>query len=685
MFKIKFVLIIIIGVLAFCVASSNYALEEASGEHVRVRWLAPSIFEERITEKIGFYFEVDPGWHVYWRNPGDSGEAPRFDIEAQGASFGKIEWPFPTRLRVEHFTNLGYEGNVAYLFDLRPKFGAPKVSLNTDLEWLVCKVECIPGRGTMTLSRPVEKQSKWVEEDLTLRDRFAEKLPISQESSPWMLDSLVLQGKDHIRLLTEARKKGRAPQVFPLDGKIFSPDKPIMERDGNMFVYLFKRQPDVEIPESVSFVLSDGYRAWKFDDVAFDSPLPAAKWRPLWLIILAALAGGVILNLMPCVFPVLSIKLFGLIGGGYNSGSRLREGLLYSAGVVLTFGILGLLLLILRAGGSSIGWGFQLQSPAVVLALIVLFWVMALSFHGVFEFGHHLVKVAGLSKGGTFVTGVLAVFVAAPCTGPFMGVALGTATVLPPLEAMLIFICMGIGLAAPFLILCICPPLMSRLPSPGPWMDKLRQLLAFPLYATVIWLLWVFGRMEGETGWLLGTSMVLLVTFALWMIRNYSGVVSVISWMILIISLPAGFLLLDKEEQKPLPVTMGWKEYDPQLLKQAQKEKRSVFIDYTAAWCVTCQVNKKRVLDKEKTLKIFQDNGVLLLRADWTREDPVITESLAALGRNSIPVYAWYPAGAKRPQILPQILQEYMIVDLFDESSFSKEDQDKEEKSSSSR
>ncbi|QFT53886.1 protein-disulfide reductase DsbD [Microbulbifer sp. THAF38] len=685
MLKIKSVLIIVIGILAFGCGSCIYAQEQASGEHVRIRWLAPSIFEEKVSEKIGFYFEVDLGWHVYWQNSGDSGAPPRFDIDAEGASLGKIEWPFPTRLRVEHLTNLGYKGNVAYLFDLKPKPGAQEVSLKADLEWLVCKIECIPGRGTMTLSRPVEKQSKWALEDLEVRNQFAERVPLPQESSPWRLDSLALQGKDRIRLLVEARTQGRAPQVFPLNGKVFSPAKPIMERDGDTFVYIFKRQTDVEIPAAASFVLSDGHRAWEFDEVAFSSPLPAAKWRPLWLIILAAFAGGVILNLMPCVFPVLSIKLFGLIGGGYSSGSRLREGLLYSAGVVLTFTALGLLLLVLRAGGSSIGWGFQLQSPSVVLALIVLFWVMAMSFHGVFEFGHHLVRVAGLSQGGTFATGVLAVFVAAPCTGPFMGVALGTATVLPPLEAMLIFVCMGIGLAAPFLILCISPALMNRLPSPGPWMDKLRQLLAFPLYATVIWLLWVFGRMEGETGWLLGTSMVLLVTFALLMIRNYSGIVRVISWGVLIISLPVGFMLLGKEEQKSLPITMGWKKYDPQLLKQAQQEKRSVFVDYTAAWCVTCQVNKKRVLDKEKTLKVFQENGVLLLRADWTREDPVITESLAALGRNSIPVYAWYPAGAKRPQILPQILQEYMIIDLFDESEGSKKDLNKEGKPSSSR
>ncbi|WP_444904027.1 protein-disulfide reductase DsbD family protein [Microbulbifer sp. CnH-101-E] len=677
MFKIKFVLVIIINGLAFFYGSFLYAEEETSGDHVRIRWLAPSSFEEVRTEKIGIYFEVDPEWHVYWRNPGDSGAAPRFNIQASGASIGNIEWPFPTRLKVEHLTNLGYESSVAYLFDLKPKSGAEQVALKADLEWLVCKIECIPGRGTITLTRPVGKQPKWTGDDLIIRDYFAERVPTSNESSPWMIKSLVPQGKDRIRLLIEAREKGQVPQVFPLDGKVISPAKPRVRRDGWSLIYLFQRQPEATTPAVTSFVISDGKQAWKFDDVSFGSPLPSEKWRPIWLIILTAFIGGVILNLMPCVFPVLSIKLLGLIGEGYSGGSRPLEGLIYAAGVVSTFTILGLLLLLLRAGGASIGWGFQLQSPEVVLSLIVLFWVMAMSFHGVFEFGQHLVKVAGLSKGGTFGTGALAVFVAAPCTGPFMGVALGSATILPPLEAMLIFISMGIGLAAPFLILCVSPSLLRRLPSPGPWMEKLRQFLAFPLYATVIWLLWILGRMEGEMGWLMGTSMVLIATIILWMIHNSTGLVRGISWGLLFISLPLAFKVMERADQKMIQTLVSWQKYDPELLKQAQQEKRSVFVDYTAAWCVTCQVNKKRVLDKEETLKLFQDNNVLLLRADWTREDPEITESLAALGRNSIPVYAWYPAGAKRPKLLPQVLQEFMIVDLFEDSNNNEEDEER--------
>ncbi|WP_299581795.1 thioredoxin family protein [uncultured Microbulbifer sp.] len=666
MYNIKFFLKIAFTLLAFYWSSFTYAQEVVTADHVQIRWLAPSSFARESTEKIGLYFIVESGWHVYWRNPGDSGAAPQFVIEEVGASAGPIEWPFPTRIKIEHLTNLGYEGNVAYLFDLTPKPGREQVLLSVDIEWLVCKIECIPGFGSMTLARPVGGQSEWSPEDLKIRNYFAQRVPSSEESSPWRLGNLAAQGNKRIRLFIESVELDKPAEVFPVDGKVFSAAKPVLQRDDKSLIYVFARLPDSTLPKTASFVLSDGNRAWQLNQVPFSSPLSEAQWRPLWLIILTAFAGGVLLNLMPCVFPVLSIKLLGLIGEGGNTGTRLREGMLYASGVIFTFTLLGLILLILRAGGASIGWGFQLQSPAVVMSLIVLFWVMAMSFHGVFEFGNHLVKVAGLSRGGTFGTGALAVFVAAPCTGPFMGVALGSATVLPPIEAILIFICMGLGLAAPFVILCASPPLLDRLPSPGPWMDKLRQLLAFPLYATVIWLLWIFGRMEGEEGWLLGTSMVLLVTVALWMIRNYTGFVRAISWGLLLLSLPAGFLILERNEQQTISASIGWQKYDPTLLKQAQKEKRSVFIDYTAAWCVTCQVNKRRVLDKETVLQLFKDNNVLLLRADWTRDDPQITESLAALGRNSIPVYAWYPGGAKDPEILPQILQEYMIADLFD-------------------
>lgn len=651
-------------------AAAVAAQDTASGDHVRVRWLAPKSFAADQSETIGFYFEVDPGWHVYWRNAGDSGAAPRFDFSASGAEVGDIQWPFPARLPIEHLTNLGYEGDVAYLFDVTPAAGAEKLSLNVNLEWLVCQVDCIPGFGTMSLERPVGTAGEWGEDDRALRDQFAQRIPRQGSVSPWQAVSLSESGAEKVRLTLEG--SAEAPKVFPLDGDLLTATQPVLDIDGDRLHYTFDRVPGAPWPEAAGFVLTDGERAWQFDEIPFTAaPVaqPEGESTALWWLLLAAFAGGAILNLMPCVFPVLSIKLFGLINAHTGAAGRFREGLVYSAGVLATFAALGGLLLALRAGGAAVGWGFQLQSAPVVLALILLFWLMALSFSGVFEFGHRLMNLAGSSRGGTFATGVLAVFVAAPCTGPFMGAALGAAAVLPAVSAMAIFLGLAAGLAAPFLLLCASPALLKRLPAPGPWMDRLRQLLAFPLYATVIWLLWVLGRLLGDSGWLVGSLLLLAVVFALWLGRSFARWGRAAGCLVAVAALVTAFVAVRTPQGEPLRGQGEWQPYDRATIDQALAGGRAVFIDYTAAWCITCQVNKKLVLESQLVMDLFQSHQVLLVRADWTSQDPEITRALAELGRNSVPVYAWYPPGAEKPELLPQILQERMIAALFAEEA----------------
>lgn len=657
----------------FGVVGSAQGQDSASGDHVSVRWLAPDEFGPE-SETIGFYFEVDPGWHVYWRNAGDSGAAPRFEFDETGAEVGEIRWPFPVRLPIEHLTNLGYEGDVAYLFDVMPKAGA--VDLKVNLEWLVCKIDCIPGFGTMSLSRPVKDTARWSPEDRALRDRFLARVPRNAQQSPWRFESL--RRRDNQLQLTLSNHSGDAfalpPSVFPLDGALLTAAEPRVKSNGKRLQFLFTRVPGAPEAERTGFVVATDKAAWQFDALpvtAGSSGTLEEPAQPLWLLVLAAFVGGAILNLMPCVFPVLSIKLFGLLEQGAHTGTRVREGLRYSAGVLVTFAALGALLLALRAGGAAIGWGFQLQSPVVVLGLIVLFWLMALSFSGVFEFGHHLMQLAGQSRGGSFATGVLAVFVAAPCTGPFMGAALGAAAVLPAASALAIFLGLGAGLAAPFLLLCASPGLVNLLPAPGAWMERVRQLLAFPLYATVIWLLWVLGRMLGESGWLIGSLLLLGLAFALWLGNSFRRVGKIAGYAVALLAVVVGFgaLRVPPQDAAASPsLSAGWQPYDSTVIAQARKENRGVFVDYTAAWCITCQVNKKLVLDTAPIQEIFQKNDVLLIRADWTNHDPDITAALAELGRNSVPVYAWYAPGASAPELLPQILQDGMIETLFAEN-----------------
>lgn len=665
----------------FLWSGSSLGDETLEGEHVRVQWLAPEQFAANTPITIGIHFDIDPEWHLYWRNAGDSGAAPRFDFTATQASVSEPLWPYPKRLPIAHLTNLGYEGEVAYLFELTPKTGREdQLILEVELEWLVCKIDCIPGFGTLTLERPIaDSGPQWEPDQKAQLARFEERIPAPSEQSPWKVQSARVISQTQLQLQLSGPADTDELEVFPLDGAFVSAAEPRRERTEQGLKLTFAITEGMASPETLRFVASAKGQAWAFDEIQVEprGAAPATnnpkKALAFWWLLASAFIGGVILNLMPCVFPVLSIKLFSLIrnqGADRASAAlRLREGLLYSAGVLTTFAALGAVFLLLRAGGAAVGWGFQLQSPPVVLALVLLFWLMALSFIGAFDFGQSLVRLAGRSGANSaFGTGVLAVFVAAPCTGPFMGAALGASATLPPVSAMAIFLGLGAGLAAPFLILAVSPALSSRLPKPGAWMESLRQFLAFPLFATVVWLLWVLGRLSGEDGWLIGGIVLLAISFAIWLARSVSRL-----WkaMALIISLiVAGWAFVELADvgasRTDEQIESDWQAYDADLIARAREEGQAVFIDFTAAWCVTCQINKKLVLDTRAAQELFDQRQVLLVRADWTRQDPAITKALSALGRNSVPVYVFYAKEGGQPEILPQILTQEVLQKLFD-------------------
>lgn len=678
-------------ILLLVAASFTQAEERIVADHVNISWLAPEQFAADPAAQnatLGIHFETDPEWHVYWRNPGDSGAAPRFAFAAVNLKPGEILWPYPARLPIAHLVNLGYERDVAYLFkagveplDVRNKTDLPRrVRLEVELEWLVCKEECIPGFGTLTLERPIMGDNhSWQPEIKAVVDHFQTRIPRPETQSPWLISCAYWGNNGVLTLNLEAIDKNipvvdrAVPEVFPLDGNFVGAAAPEVLASANGLELRFATTAGVPPPKTAGFVIVADGSAWELPAVAiqqgaFSDQEPAA----LWLLLLSALLGGVILNLMPCVFPVLSIKLFSLINtpgeGSAQMRHRLREGLLYTAGVLATFVGLGLIFLALRAGGAAIGWGFQLQSPVIVLTLIALFWLMALSFLGNFEFGHRLMQKAGTSKSSSsFMTGVLAVFVAAPCTGPFMGAALGAAATLPAFSAMAIFIGLGLGLAAPFLLLAISPALSSRLPKPGPWMDSLRQFLAFPLFATVLWLLWVLGHLIGGSGWLIGAFLIFTFSFAIWLGKSTRKMWRVLAWIIALLSMVWAFAQLERAPAAAVPMTTegAWHAYDADRISNARAAGQAVFIDFTAAWCITCQVNKKVVLDTDTATQLFSDNKVLRVRADWTRYDPDITAALAAFGRNSVPVYVYYPPDGSQPKILPQLLTLEMIRALF--------------------
>lgn len=664
-------------------AAAQSENEQASGDHVKLSWLAPDAFSRTQASRMGVYFEVDPGWHVYWRNPGDSGAAPRFEFESQDADVGQALWPAPSRLPIEHLTNLGYPGNVAYLFDVTPRADAQQLEIKLDIEWLVCKVDCIPGFGQMALQRPVKDgPSSWSRATQARVEQFVAQLP---KQTPAQLSAI----SDRVRADYSSGQlhlsfPAAAPQLrtlFPLQGNFVNAAQPLKEpRDGKQ-TFVFKTLPGAQPPSDLDFIAADqNGDYWQLNNVPLRSAASVAQSPELKkshelkkspelskpprlsysavFLLLSAVLGGIVLNLMPCVFPVLSIKVMHLCDNHGSSARRLGQALAYSAGVITTFAALGIIFLLLRASGAAVGWGFQLQSPLVVLALIMLFWLMGLSFLGMLSFGDRLMQwAAQVRSGSSFLMGMLAVFVAAPCTGPFMGAALGATVVLSPILAMAIFICLGVGLALPYLLLAALPGLVNRLPAPGQWMETLRQFFAFPMFATAIWLSAVLSKLVGPQVWWLISSLMLLTAFALWGngLSNQFARKSVLGFSVAAVAV----LLVTQplaERGEPTEQSDGWQEFSQRQVERSQALGRAVFIDFTAAWCITCQVNKQLVLNTDAANELFQRNNILRLRADWTRYDKKITEALSQFGRNSVPLYVYYPAGGGAAEILPQIL-----------------------------
>lgn len=645
--------------VSFLFSNPVLARESLHGPHVEISWLAPNAFGAGSSENIAIRYDLEPQWHIYWKNPGDSGAAPKFRFQADGAVLGPIQWPYPHRMPFAHLINLGYERRTAFPFLVTPEAGAKFLRIEAKLEWLVCKEECIPGFGTLTLERPVAASSDWTAADRDLVAGFLDKVPRA-DNSPWRISELKLEPETLRVHFQSAQAGGKAPEAYPVNGAFLKPQEPASEKTAGGFHMIFSRIPGAPVPEEISFVIVENEKSWELS-----KPLKRKTDLSLLLLLTLAFLGGVLLNLMPCVLPVLSIKLLSLIKESREE--RWKEAWLYSLGVCCTFAALGAAVLVLRAAGAAVGWGFQLQSPAMVLGLILLFWLLALNFLGVFEMGTSLMNMAGRSKStGAFATGVLSVFVAAPCTGPFMGTALGAAAVLPGWQAMGIFLALGFGLSFPFVLFALVPGLLRKVPKPGAWMETFKQFLAFPMFATVLWLLWVLGLQTGHDGWLASGILLFLISFSIWLGRSRKKVFQIAAWVLATLTVVLSFQKIRTlRYEQTISTESEWKKFDPRGIEKARAEGRAVFVDFTAAWCITCQVNKKAVLETEGARKLFQEKNVLLMRADWTKHDPVITKALSDFGRNSVPLYVFYPRDGTSAQILPQLLTLSMIENIL--------------------
>jgi thiol:disulfide interchange protein len=635
---------------------------------------------------VDVHFAIKPGWHIYWLNPGDSGLPTTIDWDLPpGFVAGRIQWPGPEHFVQNGIGNYGYAGSA----DLLVPITAPaqlaagqSVRLKAQASWLACADICIPGGANLALSLPVAPPPAAL--DPKTAGFFAaarSKLPV-----PAAFETRFAEEGNVFRLLVpSAALNGLhdpTAAFFPTDPALIdAAAEPHLDRRADAVeLVLPKASAAAVTPATLDGVLSlhgaDGAER-AFEISANPAPLPPpANGVPWWQAILLAFLGGVVLNAMPCVFPILSLKLLSLTQQAHAHRSRrVSQGLAYTAGVLASFAALGGGLLALRAGGSAIGWGFQLQSPVFVAVLAYLLFAMGLSLSGVAGFGTSLAGIGGRSAArsgvaGTFFTGVLATVVATPCTAPFMGAALGFALIAPAMVAFGVFLALGFGLATPFLLASLSPGWRRVLPKPGAWMEFAKQLLAFPLYGTVAWLLWVLIQEVGPGeafGALFG---LVLVAFAMWVWgrtrptaalgrRLGAGLAAVgaITAVLLAASLTAagGSAVSPRDE-------LAYEPFTQQRLSTLQAEGKPVFVDLTAAWCVTCLVNEHVALDSEAVRHAFAERGVVALKGDWTSQNPEITDFLQRFGRSGVPLYLFY-RGKSEPLVLPQILTAATVVD----------------------
>jgi thiol:disulfide interchange protein DsbD len=681
---------------------------------------------------LGLQLQHQPHWHTYWQNPGDSGLPTQLRWSLPpGLTAAETIWPMPKQIAIGNLTNYGYEDSILLVVPVQVGQGfKPSGTITVQLQanWLVCRQECIPQEGVFSLSFPAQGASA-TQSDLFEAALKYQSQPVLGRGTTQDKASASATLRDNATRLNLQLKtlpaawRGQKLSLFPITPEIII-NSAVSGRDwtqqwtGDSWIAQLPVSPErIDSPRTMGWLVALGdppadnaagvtvetavIGTWPAPSTTAVSPqlsqalkANAALQAPasthssaptsapadlsLWIgAALGAFLGGLLLNLMPCVFPVLAIKVVGFAQPGQTRSTHRLAGWAYTAGVVGSFVMLGGLMLALRAGGSQLGWGFQLQSPAVVAGLAVLFTLLGLNLSGFFEFGQFVPsRLAAVQHHHPAVdalwSGILAVVVASPCTAPFMGASLGLAIGLPAWQALPVFAAMGAGLAWPYLAASLWPAVARALPRPGAWMQTLRHLLAFPMFATVVWLLWVLGQQTGIDGASALLGLLVALAFVIWAWGLSGRTRWMLSTLGVALSVLQGLAFIQALAQPPVatvnaevaPGAAQWQPWSPRALQDRIDAGQTVFVDFTAAWCVTCQFNKKTTFANPGLLKTFETQHVALLRADWTRQDPTITQALNQLGRSGVPVYVVYVPG-KPPRVLSELPSVQEITDAL--------------------
>ena len=679
------------------------------------RWAAPGS-----TAVVAIRQDIEPGWHTYWRNPGDSGGPTTLAWALpEGVRAGDIVWPLPERQRLQQLVNYGYEG-VVYLpvpveipADARPGSTVP---LAVKALFLVCSDEmCVPDELTLKLDLPVAEGAAPQDPrhgvaiarvlaeaprpaGVTARIALADGVltltatggPLGGRDpgpsyffpfEPGVVEHAAAQsGSWGPRGLTLVASAGGELKASGLDGPV----------EGVLATSLGAFEIRAEPGAALAGATGSGDLAPMAERGARGPATDETSWATFLQAALFALVGGLILNLMPCVFPILAMKAAALAGAAHDRRQARRDGLAFLAGVLTTFLTLAGVLLTLRAGGEAAGWGFQLQSPAVTAGLALLMLAVALNLSGAYHVGAGLQgagsgPLARLPGGvGAFFTGALAVVVAAPCTAPFMAFALGAALVMPWPMALLVFLMLGLGLALPFVAISLTPGLLARLPRPGPWMERLKSLLAFPMYGAALWLAWVFGRQAG--GDALGLLLVagLLLALGLWLggagqaerALGRRGLIFLAAGGVMLTLAVAAAIMAARsaapETAAQAPTSgevLAGAPWSEKAVQAALAEGRPVLVNFTADWCVTCKINERAALSSPRLKAAMERTNALYLVGDWTRRDDAITAELRRRGRSGVPLYLLHAPGRAEPRVLPQLLTEGLVIQALEETA----------------
>lgn len=657
---------------------------------------------------------IRPGWHTYWLNPGDSGIATEIKWTLPpGWSAGAIVWPAPQRFPIGPLVNFGYAGEVHLLTPVTvPADAVPgqPVTLTAAADWLVCEDICIPESATLSLTLPVAAgPAAPSPQAAALFTAARASLPVD---NPFPARFEAGKEQHRLTLALPQAEAGRlagafffpeqwtvaspnAAQTLTMDAEglhlTFPPGGALPKEDIRGVLVLEETLGDgatarqalqISVPATGGAVTPDGAAPGAAASAAATRPTAAASETAglgLGLALVFALLGGMVLNLMPCVFPVLSMKALALVR--HEAEHARAHGLVYTAGVLVCFAAVAGVLIALRAGGAEIGWGFQLQDPLVVGILAYVMFLLGLSLSGVFSIAGSFMGVGqGLAGregySGSFFTGVLATVVATPCTAPFMGAAVGYALLQPWYEALAVFLALGLGMALPFLTLTLSPALLRRLPRPGLWMDRLKQALAFPLYATAAWLVWVLSLQAGPAAVAGVLGGMVLVAFAAWLYgvtrtadtgwrlgASAFGLLALVA-AVALVRLPAAGPA-QAAAAGTAAAGEGHEPFSEARLAELTGQNKPVFVNLTAAWCITCLVNEKTSLSAAAVKAALAERGITYLKGDWTNRDATITRMLERFGRSGVPLYLLYVPGRAEPVVLPQVLTEGLVLDAL--------------------